>query len=616
MRYFTKSDNQTVDIDRIAGEIINISFGRNYFINGRPNPQPDMKTNYNTYIIDSVEYEIHPNVGTVILLCSDTVRDQVYATIKQRVSDFERLLHATHGFKKVSTGTSGTTQYLLLEDAGFSGITNIGFLPINSTHERIPDNTGITWLITNDVYYLVFPSYSTKYDREKIIFSLSAIIYDAKSALRLTDGYFSPDYPDIYDTTSYHMNRIIKDRVHVSANNGLYIEIARLFGVVKPPRKVDSTVRIYRQKPENFVPFPDGRVLNWIKWEDVKPLGNEVSVLGTLDLVKRGLLNFDESLKDESEELQKSKSKPTTETYKCFITGIPIYEDTYVFDVYQQILEEVIDVNDFDKYPGAEIIPMEVIVVPDVEVKTNPSESKTTNANDEESEAEEDGETEENDQYVSSYVRRRRERERKRKEAEKKKKEVAKKKNAAALKKKKEAEKKMAESLKLANELVKQRREEKASGKTSTVSDDTLKDALVDGTTKKKMPLKRGQKKAVELIKIRRTVNYDTSRHLLVSPFYVHCMGINDVVSKFERDTGTKVLVFRTFSPRTLTNVINSIEDLQPPHRQFLHEFNCGATYTGTVLKTVYVNITDEPETNNILEASTNARIFGTWSLD
>lgn len=627
MRYFKKSGNDQKDIDRIAGEIINISFGRNYYINGQLNPRPDMKTNYNTFNIDSVDYEIHPNLGYVILLCSDALCLTMSAAIKQRTTDFERLLHSTHGFKKTTTGTAGTTQYLLMEDAGFSGMTNIGF--ITSSASPLLANVGVSWLITNELNNLLMPceleDTSYKFDKNRMTYSLSAIVYDTYDSFQLADGYLSPDFPDICDTTARKMGNVIDTKITVSVYAGLYAEIAKLFGVVKKPviTSRHGVSGILRDLVTfGFTQFPEGRVLNWIKWEDVKPIENDVGVIESVDLIKRGLLNFDESLKDESDEVQLRKSKESgSKDYRCFITGVPIYEDAYVLDVYQQVLEEVIDVDDFDKYPDAEIIPMEIVDVPDVPIESKSTDdTKNVDANDTDDIEDGNSDVENEDGFVPNYVRRRREREKKLKESAKKKKEAAKKKNANLLKKKMKAEAQMIESVRLANELVKQRREAKANGKSDSKDDtstnNSLKDILANGSAKKKMPPKRGQKKAVELIKIRRVVTYNTSRHLLVSPYYVHCTGILDVISLFEKNTGTKVLMFRTFAPRTLANVIDSIENISDAHRQFLHEFNTSATFDDRKkVKTANITLRDDFSTKDIIEAHTTGKICGVYNV-
>lgn len=594
MRYFKKTDNTTHDINVIAGEIINISFGRNYYVNGVLNRTPDMKTNYNTYDIDGVECEFHPNVGIIFLLCDSTTVDTMNVIIKQRVAEFERNLHTMHGFKKVSTGISGTTQYLLLEEASFTGSTNIGFFQPGSDFKNMSGNTAdISWLITDDDNKIIMPSIVTEKYKDLIIYSLSSVIYDGMCLFDLPHGYRSPDYPDIHQTVSYTKNYIIKEPLYVSAYHGLYREIAKLHGVVKKEKK--NTYDQYSDHTE----FPTVRVLNWLKWEDIKPMGTEVSVLDPIERIKRGLLNTDETLTDESEELQKKVSKEFNvdiPQYKCIITGIPIYEDTYVFDVYQQIVEEVIDVNDFDKYPDAEIIPMEIIVIPESKTEIA-TEHKDLEPSDEEKDEDED-------HYVST-------KERRYKATLAKKKGVLAKKNAALAKKKLEAEKKLADDIKAANDLIKRKAAEKAAGMKSLTS--TLQDVLVEGSTKKKMPLKRGQKKAVELIKIRRTIVYNTARHLLISPYYMHCMGIADPVKKFETDTGTKVLVFRTFSPRTLKNVIDSIPDLHPAHRQFLHEFNYNAEFKHYIIKTANVLLYKDMKNDYILDAYSSGKICGTF---
>ena len=612
MRYFVKTDILANDVDRIAGEIINISLGRNYFINGRINPMPDVKANYNTYDIDSVAYEIHPNIGVVFILGDDLTRNQMYTAIKQSTADLERQLYATHGFKKPSTGTAGTTQYLLIEDPSSVGLAHIEFLPSAIMYDvsAVSGQSCVSWCISQTEAFSLLPRYDKRLrtvgDLRNPLYSLSSIIYDPSGAFQLPDGYLSPDYPDICDTVSYKKDLIIKNRINVGVTCGLYLEIAKLFGVVRQKKpgsrgNRDITEFVYS-------PFPPNRVLNWIKWADVKPLGTEISVLSTMELIKRGLLDFDESRMDESDERVNSAG---VSDYRCFITGVPIYEDAYVFDVYQQVLEDVIDINDCSKYPGAEIIPIVTTCEIDVENKVEESKIVLTSDTDlrfagltdddvnELKDAAERRGFRDMDHYLdrrSGVLH------------------IARLRKATAVKLRKELKRKPGRN---------DKKDSVLDGKKDSVLDgkkDSLlngkKDSVLDGepiVLVKKMPLKRGQKKPIELVKIRRTINYETSRHLLVSPFYMHCMDIKDAVSAFEKNTSTKVLVFRTFSPRTLKSVINSIPDLQRAHRQFLHEFNQEAVKKSNTFETKNTVLCNEFTTEMILKAHIADKIIGEW---
>jgi hypothetical protein len=610
MRYYRKSLNSLADIDRIAGEAINITFGRNYFVEGKINETPDMKTNYNTYMIDSVEYEIHPNIGVIIIICADSLKDSLDASIRQRIVDFERQLYAKFGFKRPAVGGPGTTQYLTIEDETVTTTNTIGFYSRGARLENVPAGSLFAWCVDTSLEQLVLGgSVDGRYDREKMVMSLSAIMYDESGAFSLPDGHRSPDYPKPSDTVNYQNGKIITTPIFLSMCHGLIHEVARAFGTERPVVKeaVSATRRrFHNQDSLLHTMFPVDRPLNWLKWDDVQPINADFSMFDFAEQINRGLLNFDSTLCDESD--VKQTGKKFNADYRCFVTNMPLYEDTYVFDVFQQVIEEVIDSRDLANFPGAEVIPM--LVKPakvDVVVGTGDGAGHGTGTGNDEAEVVEDEEDdvpeddeEDGDQYISRYERRR--------EKAKKKKALLAKKKASDEKKRLAAEQKaLAKAKKDAEKAMKD--VEKNKDVVETTAETT---SVVSTSVKKKMPVKRGQKQAIEFVRVRRVINYDTPRHLLISPYYIHCYGLMDAIKDFEAKTKTKVLVYRTFVPRTLYEIIESL-DIQPSRKIALHEINKCVKVKGRNLKAGNVTLYDYLDTNDMVKPISGTSIMGTW---
>ena len=306
---------------------------------------------------------------------------------------------------------------------------------------------------------------------------------------------------------------------------------------------------------------------------------------------------------------------------------MPLYDDIYVFDVYQQVIETFVDTNDLANFPGAEIIPTGN-AADNMANSNNPSNSNSTampdektanagnNSGDEEESDEERVILGDDESWATFMTRKKAARKR---AAEKRKKKAAAARAAAKAAKKatetasKNISKGKVKAKKTA--VAVDRKKDKADGKDNADNVDGKNNTdNVDGkdnannvddvnsTTNKslavKMPIKRGQSQPVELVKIRRVLQFDTPKHLLISPYFIHCMNLKNPIEIFERMTKTKVLVFRTKVPRDIHNVIDLI-DTTTLRKKVLHNLaNCAninntkdvlVTKDSTLYKCVYI---------------------------
>jgi hypothetical protein len=89
-----------------------------------------------------------------------------------------------------------------------------------------------------------------------------------------------------------------------------------------------TTIPEFNREISNLVSDP----IYWIKWENVKPRALIKCHIPWEDQVKNASLKYYNDYNDEDNNMN-PRDNAINENYVCFITGIPIYEDCYVFDI-------------------------------------------------------------------------------------------------------------------------------------------------------------------------------------------------------------------------------------------------------------------------------------------
>lgn len=570
MKYFKSSGNHTKDTDRIIGELINIVYGVTFYENGEMMKEP--KPKHNTYIIDNVEYEVHPNI-TLIYLHTDNsnFRDALSARIKL----FDEAIQNKYGKREVPIGFPGSTQYLLMENANVSINTiPIGYVitdgVINWTNTLPYGFSHLVYLISKigALYNLPIPGISAnQFSTEVNLMSLSSIIYDDSNIYNITDGIRSPDYPCIDKYNNYQNENILQEYIYWNYFTGLMFHIMHLSGF-------DNLIG----DKQTTIPKTINRTLLWAKWEWLKLFNSPNLEIPWAEQIVRGLLDDDDSLIDESLTEVNKKSKGS-ERYKCFITGIPIYEDCYVFDIYERIVREHVPSDKVDDYEDAIIITEEMLVKEQESVKST------------------------------------------------KQKETAAKKAAIAAKKKEKTKRQLrrqkgysddsddenGNTTVLASQ-VEENHEEKTEKKAESSVKKTDKKTDKKPTAKKDSVIKKGTKKQVELVLIERKIKYKTPKCVLISPWFIHHSKEYDPIVVFEKATNTKVHLYRTFCPVTLHTVISEFP-ISALHKYVLHDINAGITINSKwCYQSANVNFIKDFKTSDVLNASKGQKIIARFS--
>jgi hypothetical protein len=597
MKYFDNTvsmpngDNvEDMVITKIASEVINISFSKKYLNEDGTFVTNPERSGYNIWEINGVEYDTHPITGYIILIVQPGKLKLLEDKIMTKVKIFQSLICMRDIMASPNVGKPGTTQYICLENMQRTALGNIDFV-LNFQQKS---GSMFNWCITSPEVFNTYPIIGNgeKYPADVLIHSISSIIYDPDKKYGLPDGYKLVDFPSVKDTTLYKENRLITEHIDVSLCHGITLEIAKLCGAI--PR--------YKSHPDktkiSIIHSVVNRKIHWLKWEEVKPIILNENFT-PIEYIKKGALD------NEDYETENTDNK-------CFITGIPIYEDCYVFDVYEQEYIYSVTEEELKDYPDATIIEK----VEDKERYDTSDDDMSDEEERKKSKAKKSKVKEHADKYMNNTL-------------SEWKKSPAKKRTIDNFMDRikglftiidvehilsdkcrkyltdmylNEA-RKILESKKRTKK-VKSNIADGSPGVTRNDVDDSKNERSTHTSTmvtKKittvKMPPKRKsdkksdasgvksvtsesltESKKKEPVLVKRVVKYDKPKHLLISPYYVHCSGLVDPIKSFEESSGTKVILWRTFCPTTLHSVIEEL-NIRDVHKQFLLEFNKKAKY-------------------------------------
>ena len=370
MKYFkaTKGDYKN-SLRIIAGEVINITYGITYYKDGIILDKPIPR--HNTYEIDGVEYDITQIIGSILII-DDTNPDLLgisYKLHKEFLSLYDEVLKK-HNLTtlRLPSGKDGTTQYILFNDVvSKQQQGKIGFKTVKSGTLYDESLTSIyddfTWWIHSNIKNMPvtfnYCKHSNYIRNEHLIISANLIILDFNNFYNLKHGYRCINLPSLENLTLYSENRILTKPILYSKYSGISIEIMKYSFNKKLKRNffIDS---VYYKN------------IKFAKWEWIQPyLYNRIedTDIDPFKQILNGILDH-QAYESESTSYKDSRDVHggnsdsrgdvhggnSDSRYKCFLTGLPIYEDCYVFDIYQQYITEQIPVHKLADYPNAVII--------------------------------------------------------------------------------------------------------------------------------------------------------------------------------------------------------------------------------------------------------------------
>jgi hypothetical protein len=294
----------------IVGEMINIMHGSNYFVNGLL--QPKLKKT-NIYVIKSVEYTVYPNMGIVYLTGSINI------TLDMIQTAISSMLIEAKVANSISVNLINSTQYISISQdvqPCYSVELCIDTHIFNIMHKDYT-NSSFKWFVYSSLDHGTSPLYipnltditSYKEDLKRFIIplSLSSIIYDSTNVYNIAHNSILCDYPtiDLYSNKA----SICPDIITISLRSTIDLEIAKHF------TKLDKKILYY----------PIESNIYWLQWDnDVKNVNIKHIVNSDCNYMPNYISN----------------------DYRCIITNTKIYDDCYIFDIYQQEITEMIHSKD------------------------------------------------------------------------------------------------------------------------------------------------------------------------------------------------------------------------------------------------------------------------------
>lgn len=351
MKLIKASSKRNEDIDRIVGEVINIAFGIKFYNGLKLNVES--KEKYNTFVGDNgVTYRIMPTIASVFLNGGIQPAD-----LKRTFTEvYQRMLAPILEKKpdlKFSSGHVGSTHFLLIEKEvckpEYPAITLVDELFPYTQHQNgkfyccihsNPDLIAVADLPNNEIGKPVC-------DPELVPFtSTVTIIYDANNSYCLPDGYTDIDFPPASAYTKVKNGGLLPDVIRYDMFHGLHEQVAWFSRVTKLKQiagKEDQKFPLHNE-------FPFGQfTLDWLSWEDVRPRVIN-SNMPNMDVLKTDFLTIKQDC-----EINKEKQKD----WRCVVTGVQLFEDIYVLDVYEQLIEKTVDRSELANYPFGTIIETE-----------------------------------------------------------------------------------------------------------------------------------------------------------------------------------------------------------------------------------------------------------------
>jgi hypothetical protein len=300
-------------MDHVLGEIINIMLNTTYYDKGVL--LNDKKPKHNTYFINGVKHEISPNIILIAFTSSIDI-DIMYSTIARSYNEFIAAVCRKWGSTPILSAGAGTTEYMAFNSVSDS---------VNVTCELI-DNLNRISKRKDESEFMIYvynggiPISGLSFGDPNNIYSLSSIVVSLFNEFTLPDGFMGPDYPRCKDYTLAH--KIVDKPINFSIHYGLHVEIIKHFDNVILYDKVFMTV--FGTNKWN-TPY----LVDW-NWLQNTIYTADFDELTPTKLIKGGLLD---------------RPPVDIKEYRCFLTGCPIFDDCYVFDIYQRNVTTVSKVN-------------------------------------------------------------------------------------------------------------------------------------------------------------------------------------------------------------------------------------------------------------------------------
>jgi len=373
----------------IAGEIVNIETNKEYYINGVLNKNVNIKKDYNSYIINDNEYSYNMNKGYIYLYGSDEIQKfEIYDNFLKILNDLINEFYDNLKENKISNfyinNTNGNN---ILEIKKISKMKR----NINFEEEKRNYNFDYEWIIKfHNINYDDKSIYNSNASRLEFIplnnnnlgyaniYSLNTIIFDNISLFNFKNEARFINYPNLKDFKILNNIEII-DNVYVyEFHTNILLEISKRFVNIDKQKFYDCKMNIYyinynnlnlinnktvytsKNWLEEITYYLENKIIDEVKSDEVKNDEIKSDEIKSdeikSDEIKSDEIKSDEIKNDEvkSNEVINDRKQKLIEKYKfvkkninidgnpinynnlkCYFTGIPLYDQVYVFDIYK-----------------------------------------------------------------------------------------------------------------------------------------------------------------------------------------------------------------------------------------------------------------------------------------
>lgn len=333
-------------VEAICEQIVNLIFSKAYFVNGQinPNPKPIL------YQTDTFDYEFHGNVMNILILAETAVEaklnSMIFDEIKRKVNE----LKAAKIYLPFCM--PDCSQYTTIE------VTNVSLAYIHyGAQKAVPQPFEYV------IYFVDPKEYIAEIISEQISCEqdpLWTCIIDCKNVFAWSDGHLNIGFPVFNDLTLVKSGQIFPEHLSLNGQRHILIEeIAKIFGhrkklSVKDPSIFDKKLDLtnYTEKNEDMLDHGMYYSVYDLDFNDpaFKPIARMPNTSNPIvDILQGSLQNEPKGATvDDGFEYEDSKKELV-----CYITGIPLYDEAYVLDIYRQKFVRRIKAEDISKYPGA-----------------------------------------------------------------------------------------------------------------------------------------------------------------------------------------------------------------------------------------------------------------------
>jgi len=333
-------------IDSICEQIVNLIFSKTYFVDGKINPTPKPIL----YQTDTFDYEFHGNVMNILIFAEQAIEAKlnnlVFDGIKRKVDELKvAKIYLPFCLPECS-------QYTTIE----VGDVPIVCLKYGSSNQVPQPFEYVIYFVDPKRYIMEIISREISCEQDP----LWTCIIDCKNVFTWPDAHLSVGFPTFHDLTLVKTGHVFQDQLLLNGQRHILVEeVAKIYGqskklTTKDPSIFDKKLDLtnYTDKKEDMLDHDMYYQVYDLDFNDpaFKPIARMPNTSNPIVDILQGALQTEQKSNtiDDGFEYEDSKKELV-----CYLTGLPLYDEAYVLDIYRQKFVRRIKAEDINKYPGA-----------------------------------------------------------------------------------------------------------------------------------------------------------------------------------------------------------------------------------------------------------------------